>query len=169
MKKSYYKPVSEMTPAEYKKYKATRDLWYEKNRDKVNEQNRDWAKKNRKKATAINKKWKKSAETNPDVALSILYSAVKGKAKERNIAFRLSKQSLLEVLIRCGGVSELSGVKLTVAPNHPNKVSIDRIDSSKGYTVSNIQMVTAYENKAKNDLNTADFIAMCKRVAERNK
>ena len=52
----------------------------------------------------------------------------------------------------------------TVATN----CSIDRIDSSKGYIVGNVQLVCRAANVAKHDLTTADFINLCKAVVASN-
>jgi hypothetical protein len=42
--------------------------------------------------------------------------------------------------------------------------SIDRIDSSKGYVVDNIQFVCRIANTAKSDLSQEDFINLCKTI-----
>ncbi len=44
-------------------------------------------------------------------------------------------------------------------------MSLDRIDSSKGYVEDNICITTIAINIAKNDLSKEDFIEMCKKVA----
>lgn len=48
----------------------------------------------------------------------------------------------------------------------PYFISIDRIDSSKGYTEDNVQLVLARINKMKSNLNQDDFINICKVVYE---
>lgn len=50
----------------------------------------------------------------------------------------------------------LSGVPVTWEPKKWNTGSIDRIDSSKGYTLDNIQLVIWPINMMKNDLNCRD-------------
>jgi hypothetical protein len=44
------------------------------------------------------------------------------------------------------------------------KVSIDRIDSSKGYTKNNIQCVGGIVNKSKNELSDAEYLELCRAV-----
>jgi hypothetical protein len=51
-----------------------------------------------------------------------------------------------------------SGRTLVWERNHPDKASIDRIDSSKGYTPDNIQLVTHLVNQAKSNLDHDEFI-----------
>jgi len=50
--------------------------------------------------------------------------------------------------------------------SNPLSCSIDRIDSSKGYVKGNIQLVTAKTNVAKGNMNNAEFIEYCKKVAQ---
>jgi len=45
-----------------------------------------------------------------------------------------------------------------------NKLSIDRIDSSKGYVEGNIQLVCRAVNYAKHALSQQEFIELCKEV-----
>lgn len=67
----------------------------------------------------------------------------------------------------------LSGYKLlpndTLDDTKQNlNLSLDRIDSSKGYEVGNVQWVTKYVNWAKNDLSQEDFIHLCIAVANKH-
>jgi hypothetical protein len=47
-------------------------------------------------------------------------------------------------------------------------MSIDRINSDKGYTKKNVQLVCADVNVAKNDLKQKDFIKLCKLISKNN-
>lgn len=53
-----------------------------------------------------------------------------------------------------------SGIELAWERNNNNKASIDRIDSTKGYTPDNIQLVTKVVNQAKNNLTHNEFITL---------
>jgi hypothetical protein len=46
--------------------------------------------------------------------------------------------------------------------------SLDRIDSSIGYVVGNVQLVCRIANVSKNALSTDDFINLCQAVLEQN-
>jgi len=48
----------------------------------------------------------------------------------------------------------------------PTNCSIDRIDSSRGYEVGNVQLVCRAANVAKSDLPMNDFVALCRSVTE---
>ena len=45
-----------------------------------------------------------------------------------------------------------------------NTLSIDRLDSSKGYTKDNVVLVTAIVNSMKNDLSENEFIKIIKKI-----
>lgn len=51
---------------------------------------------------------------------------------------------------------------------HRWNISIDRIDSSKGYTINNIQLVGAVINIMKTDLSCNEFIEICQEIASHN-
>lgn len=63
----------------------------------------------------------------------------------------------------------LSGLKIRCAnTSKRNTASIDRIDSSKGYVVGNIQWVHKDINWMKNVHSSERFIELCKEVAKHN-
>jgi hypothetical protein len=47
--------------------------------------------------------------------------------------------------------------------------SLDRIDSSKGYTIDNVQWVHKTVNLMKRELNQQDFIDICNKISYYNK
>ena len=63
----------------------------------------------------------------------------------------------------------LSGIELTIGNNRYNDASIDRIDSSKGYELDNIQWVHKHINFMKRTYSQDYFIEMCKKVADNNR
>jgi hypothetical protein len=46
---------------------------------------------------------------------------------------------------------------------------LDRIDSSKGYTIDNVQWVHKIVNIMKHDVEEKEFFNWCKLITERNK
>ncbi len=59
-----------------------------------------------------------------------------------------------------------TGVELTLESNHINTISLDRIDSEKGYIPGNIQFLCSYINKYKSDKVEYDFLEMVKNIYE---
>jgi hypothetical protein len=50
--------------------------------------------------------------------------------------------------------------------NQKDRLSVDRIDPLKGYTLGNVQLVRAMVNISKNAYQQPDFVAMCHQVAK---
>jgi hypothetical protein len=50
----------------------------------------------------------------------------------------------------------------------PTNISIDRIDSSKGYIRGNVQFVCDVANRMKQDLDQGNFVGWCKLVLEKS-
>ena len=56
-----------------------------------------------------------------------------------------------------------------VSYHNMNKASVDRIDSTKGYTRDNVHLVCLHINYAKLDLSEADFVDLCAAVVQHTK
>lgn len=102
------------------------------------------------------------------VAIHRVYASVSSRRKrgldcEFDIDSAWLDSRITEIGYRC----ELSGVKFNMddsrSPAHP---SIDRIDSSCGYTKDNCQIVCCSINYAKNDLTQAEFAAFLAQLRE---
>lgn len=79
---------------------------------------------------------------------------------------------LLKLLEKQNGLCALSKRPMTRIIGLNKKcntnISIDRINSDKGYTKRNIQLVCADVNVAKNDLKQKEFIKLCKLITQNN-
>lgn len=63
----------------------------------------------------------------------------------------------------------LSGISIKIDSSHKyNTASIDRIDSSRGYEIDNIQWVHKHINFMKRTYSQKYFIEMCKKIADNN-
>jgi len=85
----------------------------------------------------------------------------------RGIAWQVDEEALIRRILDNGRCS-LSGRPLVFESNYITTPSIDRIDSSKGYTDDNIQWVGASINNAKATLDNNDFIELCADIARHN-
>ena len=130
---------------------------------------RQWRLNNKDKVIAYRRNNYLKSQTDPNCFLTKVYHSMKNNARIRNIPFKLTKQDINVLLGESKGVCAMSGVKLSLINNDPNRASIDRIDSNKGYTKDNVQVVTTQVNYAMNNDTKAQFIAMCKAVARRCK
>lgn len=92
------------------------------------------------------------------------YLAQKANARKRPNSDKLTGEDITRVAENQGHKCALTGVPFDVESKH-NKASLDRIDSSKGYSIDNIHLVLWIVNRCKSDLCLSDFVKMCKRVA----
>jgi hypothetical protein len=83
--------------------------------------------------------------------VNVIYNRLKASANKRNIEFTLTKSDLYELSypISC----PILGIPLQYNRGIAldNSYSIDRIDSTKGYVIDNIEVISLRANKLKSD------------------
>jgi len=82
----------------------------------------------------------------------------------------VSLDELVTIWERQHGYCALSGWQLTTklgSGTVPTNCSIDRIDSTKGYELGNIQLVCRAANIAKSNLTPDMFLLLCSSIAEK--
>ena len=89
------------------------------------------------------------------------YSSWKGKARRRNLAWGVTKEYLRTLPATC----RYTGEELTFERNKPNTISLDRIDSSKGYIEGNVCFCSTPINLMKSTHTEEEFFEFCRRVA----
>lgn len=146
-------------PEKVKEYNAkNHPLWRAKNPDKV----KILAKKSRKRLV-------KETQNSYESSLNNLLSITKNRAKRHKRAFNLTLDYLTNLWKLTNGRCKLSGLKMTTGiGTRGAKVSIDRINSRKGYVKGNCQLVRTDVNIAKNALEQKEFIKLCKAIAKIN-
>lgn len=87
-------------------------------------------------------------------------------AKQRHLAWEVTGDYLAELLIAQDFKCALSGIEIEAKNARKNTASLDRIDSTKGYTVGNLQWVYAPINMMKQSFSQEEFTFLCKKVAE---
>jgi hypothetical protein len=131
------------------------------------EYQRQWYIDNKDKVKIHQQRHRDSIPYDPSRFTKNLIKQSKGGAKKRGIPYCLTYNQVYNKLVESNGKCALSGKDLTTVFNSPMIASIDRIDSSKGYTKNNIQIVGAVVNKAKNTMSVAEFVDMCRSVSSR--
>lgn len=103
--------------------------------------------------------------------LKIRINSSKGSAKVRDIDFNITLEDLIEKYNNQNGRCALSGeiLELRNDRNYRKKyslkrLSIDRIDSNKGYTKDNIQLVCWAANQLKFDLTEQELYYWCNAI-----
>lgn len=93
--------------------------------------------------------------------------------RTKSFEFDLTIEYLWELFLKQDRKCAFTGEILTFgttacvknAEQREPTASLDRIDSSVGYVVGNVQWIHKTLNKMKQDIPDADFIALCKKVA----
>lgn len=75
---------------------------------------------------------------------------------------------VLEILEKQDNKCVYTGKDFVWEYSNNYKPSIDRIDSTKGYTKDNIQLVCVIANQAKSDLTHTEFLDMVKIIYDKN-
>jgi len=109
--------------------------------------------------------------TTEEGRLGYTFRSAKQRAKKNGTLFTIVKKDLEVLYANQNKRCSLSGRKFvfelpTSAGITKDSISLDRIDSSKGYTVDNIQLVTSQVNYAKSYFTQSEFINMCLAVTE---
>lgn len=89
---------------------------------------------------------------------------VRRNAEKRNIPFSLTIEDLDEILVKQDFKCAYTGRKIDAKTRKQYTASVDRIDSSSGYTKDNSQMVCVHANIAKWKLSEEEFLALAEDV-----
>ena len=97
------------------------------------------------------------------------FRRAKDGAKRRNIEFSIIIEQIWEIYIKQNRKCIFSDEDLkfdSFADAYDGNISLDRKDSSKGYTKENCQLVTKRINIAKSDMTNDELIELCLKVAK---
>ena len=114
------------------------------------------------------KSWKGCGELSSD-----LFTTIKTNARDRNLDFNLNIEYLWDLFIQQDRKCALS--RLTIHLNEKcdekkyKTATLDRIDSSKGYIIGNVQWLHRDINKMKSNFPEDYLIKMCELVYMNNK
>jgi|SRR5882724_4659433 len=88
----------------------------------------------------------------------------KDGARKRNISWDLTSE-FIESLPR---ICHYTGLPLVMEDKQPNTISLERLDSSKGYEQDNVVFCCSMINRMKLNYSKDEFVRMCKAVASFN-
>lgn len=103
-----------------------------------------------------------------DISIKYWTSIIQG-AHQRGLSFEIKVEYVWDLWIKQNGKCAISGLEISFGDKLGNKnktVSLDRIDSSKGYIEGNVQWVHTSINRMKTNLNEDKFIELCKIITE---
>jgi|SRR5210317_1454266 len=84
------------------------------------------------------------------------------------VPVEITKEEAWNLFLEQDRCCALTGLPLTIGTNRYNDASIDRIDSSRGYVLDNVQWVHKHVNFMKRTYSQEYFITMCRKVAEKH-
>jgi len=100
--------------------------------------------------------------------ISELVSNARYRAKKSNREFNITKQYIRNLKSFQDNKCALSGKEMIWNKSDPHAASIDRINSNKGYTKENTQLVCKFVNRMKSFYQDSTLIEFCKKVVEHN-
>lgn len=136
-------------------FAARSKAYYEANKEKVKAYSKKWYQENREHCLARQKESSKrwySENWNKK-----LFYAAKHTAKSKNLEFNLCLEDIV-----IPDLCPIFGWKLTKIQGYPYRdtnASLDRKDSSRGYTKDNIWVISGKANYMKQDATEADLVA----------
>lgn len=96
--------------------------------------------------------------------ISTFLLSCKTSAKKRGQEFSLTRNDFLQMWDAQGGLCVYTGMQMELQPNTLLSVSVERVDSSIGYTASNTVLCCNVVNRMKSNLDGQTFFDMCKAV-----
>jgi hypothetical protein len=130
-------------------------VYRQKNLEKVLERKRKYAKSPRGRAVRYNSREKCLSR------IENRFIQWKTSAEKRGIEWNLNLEYVKSLPMICF----YTGDDLVLGQNKPNTISLDRIDSSKGYSEENVVFCCANVNRFKASISLDDFVNMCKKIA----
>ena len=98
------------------------------------------------------------------------WNKIASSAKRRNLTFNITIEEVWELFLKQERTCALSGLVLCFGNKGRDlgTASLDRIDSSKGYDMSNVQWVHKQVNQLKMDLPESRLFELCEAIVKKN-
>lgn len=142
--------------------------WRKRNPEKSRAQRRRWRKRHPLKKEAQRERWRKNSpskwrELRKRASIKWRRTTVRGVlnsslASKRRHPIGVSVDDLVDLWESHNGCCAITGVPMVLDVGSLKKVSIDRIDNSKGYAEGNIQLICKWVNLAKNSSSNEEFL-----------
>lgn len=134
----------------------------ERNRDKYNAWERNYFQRNQDKLNAKGREWRRQTKG----TFVIMHLSAKDRARRKGLDYVLTPAIIANLCATQDDKCALTGIAFDYSRTseysiRPFAPSIDRKDSTKGYTLDNVQMTCAMVNKAKNEFRQEVFDEMC--------
>ena len=94
----------------------------------------------------------------PKRVLGSIYNGAKRRSRKKGFGFNITKEDIQNLYIEQKGKCAITGIKMTFIANDKYKISLDRIDSSKGYLKNNVQLLCWWVNRCKSNYSKHDLL-----------
>lgn len=88
----------------------------------------------------------------------------RNRAKKKNLEFTITPKMIEDLFVKQNGRCFYSGISMLIHDKNEHSISIDRRDSTKGYTSENIVLCCLQANLMKNNRSEIDFFDMIKAI-----
>lgn len=103
----------------------------------------------------------------PEDRLSLSLNTSRVSARSRGLVHEINVSDLIQLWEQQQGCCYYTGFQMVYdGGGGPRSVSLDRVDSSKGYTKANVVLCCVYVNRMKNDQPTDEFVNWCQSVVD---
>jgi len=103
----------------------------------------------------------------PGDRLALSLNTARTTSRRKGLPFTLVLEDVVSLWKAQQGLCAYSGVEMAYdGQGGPTSVSIDRVDSTKGYTKDNIVLACTQVNVMKRHLHLNDFVEWCKKVVD---
>lgn len=98
------------------------------------------------------------------------WNHIKATAKNRNLEFNLNIENVWDLYLLQNKKCKISGIDIVFGKSHTKErtASLDRINSSKGYVIENVQWVHKKINMMKQSLSDEELITWCNLIVSHN-
>jgi hypothetical protein len=147
--------------------------WSKKNKSRIKEKKQHWDSQNPKRRKQYRKNENIRIQSEPEIFITHIFkekirlmrhlpkskdkrAQQKAKSPERRV-ITITLEEVLALWDSQNGFCAISGMSMLYEFKNPRTVSIDRIDSDKGYIPGNVQLVCQWVNLAKNSFSDKDI------------
>ena len=113
-----------------------------------------------------NRKSRDKVNSNIETRAKVFLRNAKNSANKRKQEFSLEINDIIDFWNKQDKICAYSGLEMTLEAGKLNTVSIERIDSAKGYTKENTILVCQAINRMKSNFTYEDFYMLCQSVAK---
>lgn len=100
--------------------------------------------------------------------IKTMMNRFKKRANKKEFDFDIDKEYLEELFNEQKGICSLTGRQLVFDVNNENRLSLDRIDSKKGYVKNNVQWVCWIANNSKQESTMEQWLKLCQDAINHN-